>query len=146
VCTWTGGRGLRILGDESPRMHDDGGVAERSSVAGLQLSRPRAAAGGGLCQMGLKPRSGGGRSSRLEGTFDAASRDDREGRWERPRLATLRDLGARSPEQRNAEVACRDAAEVCTVNPLDIPCAAIYLLDEEGTRARRVRRNQTMPD
>jgi hypothetical protein len=54
------------------------------------------------------------------------------------RLATLRDLGARSPEQRSAEAACRDAAEVLRGNPLDVPFAAIYLLEEEGTSARRV--------
>jgi signal transduction histidine kinase len=54
------------------------------------------------------------------------------------RLATLRDLGTRSPEQRSAELACRDAAEILSGNPLDIPFAAIYLLDEEGTSARRL--------
>ena len=54
------------------------------------------------------------------------------------RLATLRDLGARSAEQRSSELACRDAAEILRANPLDIPFAAIYLLDEEGTSARRV--------
>jgi signal transduction histidine kinase len=54
------------------------------------------------------------------------------------RLATLRDLGARSPEQRSAELACRDAAEILRANALDIPFAVIYLVDEEGTSARRV--------
>jgi hypothetical protein len=54
------------------------------------------------------------------------------------RLATLRHLGARSAEQLSAEVACRDAAEVLRGNPFDIPFAAIYLMEEEGTDARRV--------
>jgi hypothetical protein len=54
------------------------------------------------------------------------------------RLATLRDLGARSSEQRSAELACCDAAEILRGNPLDIPFATIYLLDEEATSARRV--------
>src|SRR6266446_6770946 len=44
-----------------------------------------------------------------------------------------------------AKVACRDAAEVLHGNPLDIPFAAIYLLDEEGTRARRVA-GTSLPD
>src|SRR5258706_3053572 len=73
----------------------------------------------------------------VEGTFDACTETTAKVVGER-RLATLRDLGARSPEQRTAEVACRDAAEVLHGNPLDIPFAAIYLLDEEGTSARRV--------
>jgi PAS domain S-box-containing protein len=73
----------------------------------------------------------------IEGTFDACTETTAKVVGER-RLATLRDLGARSLEQRTAEVACRDAAEVLHGNPLDIPFAAIYLLDEEGTSARRV--------
>jgi hypothetical protein len=54
------------------------------------------------------------------------------------RLATLRDLGARSTAQRSAERACRDAAEILRANSLDLLFAVIYLLDEEGTSARRV--------
>jgi PAS domain S-box-containing protein len=73
----------------------------------------------------------------IEGTFDACNETTAKVVGER-RLATLRDLGARSLEQRTAEIACRDAAEVLHGNPLDIPFAAIYLLDEEGTSARRV--------
>jgi len=80
----------------------------------------------------------------IEGTFDACIETTAKVVGER-RLATLRDLGARSPEQRTAEVACRDAAEVLHGNPLDIPFAAIYLLDEEGTRARRVA-GTSLPD
>jgi PAS domain S-box-containing protein len=73
----------------------------------------------------------------IEGTFDACTETTAKVVGER-RLATLRDLGARSPERRTAEVACRDAAEVLHSNPLDIPFAGIYLLDEKGTRACRV--------
>jgi PAS domain S-box-containing protein len=73
----------------------------------------------------------------IEGTFDACTETTAKVVGER-RLATLRDLGARSPEQRTAEVVCRDAAEVLRGNPLDIPFSAIYLLDEGGTSARRV--------
>jgi hypothetical protein len=73
----------------------------------------------------------------VEGVFCACTETTERIVGER-RLATLRDLGARSPEQRSAEVACRDAADVLRGNPLDIPFAAIYLLDEQGTRARRV--------
>ncbi|SDH67642.1 PAS domain S-box-containing protein [Bradyrhizobium lablabi] len=73
----------------------------------------------------------------IEGTFDACTETTAKVVGKR-RLATLRDLGARSTEQRSAEVACRDAAEVLRADPLDIPFAAIYLLDEEGMSARRV--------
>src|SRR3984893_2523470 len=73
----------------------------------------------------------------IEGTFDACTETTAKAAG-KGRLATLRDLGARSTEQRSAEVACRDAAEVLRANPLDIPFAAIYLLDEEGMSARRV--------
>jgi len=73
----------------------------------------------------------------IEGTFDACTETTAKVVGKR-RLATLRDLGARSTEQRSAEVACRDAAEVLRANPLDIPFAAIYLFDEEGMSARRV--------
>src|ERR1700688_5087960 len=67
----------------------------------------------------------------IEGTFDACTETTAKLVGKR-RLATLRDLGARSTEQQSAEVACREAAEVLRANPLDIPFAAIYLLDEEG--------------
>jgi PAS domain S-box-containing protein len=73
----------------------------------------------------------------IEGTFDACTETTAKVVGKR-RLATLRDLGVSSPEQRSAEIACRDAAEVLRANPLDIPFAAIYLLDEEGMSARRV--------
>jgi hypothetical protein len=73
----------------------------------------------------------------IEGVFCACTETTAKIVGER-RLATLRDLGARSAEQRSVEFACRDAAEILCGNPLDIPFAAIYLLDEEGTSARRV--------
>jgi PAS domain S-box-containing protein len=73
----------------------------------------------------------------IEGTFNACTETTAKVVGER-RIATLRDLGARSPEQRTAEVACRDAADVLRSNPLDIPFAEIYLLDDEGKSARRV--------
>jgi hypothetical protein len=80
----------------------------------------------------------------IEGVFCACTETTQRiigVRW----LATLRDLGARSPEQRSAELACRDAAEILIGNPLDIPFTAIYLLEEEGTSARRFA-GTTLPD
>src|ERR1700722_6317313 len=71
----------------------------------------------------------------IEGTFNACTETTAKVVGER-RIATLRDLGARSPEQRTAEVACRDAADVLRGNPFDIPFAEIYLLDDEGKSAR----------
>jgi signal transduction histidine kinase len=73
----------------------------------------------------------------IEGTFNACTETTAKVVGER-RIATLRDLGARSPEQRTAEVACRDATDVLRGNPFDIPFAEIYLLDDEGKSARRV--------
>jgi signal transduction histidine kinase/DNA-binding NarL/FixJ family response regulator len=73
----------------------------------------------------------------IEGVFCACTETTEQIIGER-RLATLRDLGAHSPQERSAEAACRDAAEVLHGHPLDIPFAAIYLLNAPGTNARRV--------
>ncbi|HEX5715444.1 MAG TPA: ATP-binding protein, partial [Thermoanaerobaculia bacterium] len=48
------------------------------------------------------------------------------------RLRTLRDLGARAAEGKNAAEACAIAAEILAANLWDIPFACIYLLDGEG--------------
>ncbi|MEA1835120.1 response regulator [Methylobacterium durans] len=73
---------------------------------------------------------------RIEGVFCACYETTEEVIRER-RLSTLRHLGVRSAEHRTVEAACRDAAEVLDGNPLDIPFAAFYLLDEEGSAAQR---------
>ncbi|HEX7023134.1 MAG TPA: ATP-binding protein [Trueperaceae bacterium] len=52
------------------------------------------------------------------------------------RLHTLRDLGASAPRARNAQEACRLAAEALNRNPHDVPFALLYLLDDDGQRAR----------
>jgi signal transduction histidine kinase/CheY-like chemotaxis protein len=76
-------------------------------------------------------------SQTIEGVFCACT--ETTGRIIGVRLlATLRDLGTRLAEQRSAELACQDAAEILRGNPLDVPFAVIYLLDEDGTSARRV--------
>ena len=54
------------------------------------------------------------------------------------RLLTLRNLGKRSPEQRTVAAACREAAQIMQENSIDIPFAAIYLLDEQDERAHRI--------
>ncbi len=54
------------------------------------------------------------------------------------RLRTLRDLGARAPEAKTAEQACRIAAEVLGENRHDVPFAVFYLLEADGRTARRV--------
>jgi len=54
------------------------------------------------------------------------------------RLATLRNLARRAAEATTAEAACADAAAVLEQNPTDVPFALIYLLEGDGTRARRV--------
>ena len=53
------------------------------------------------------------------------------------RLKTLRDLGERSlAEAKTVEQACRAAAVTLVDNLHDFPFALIYLLDEDGKRAR----------
>ncbi|MGY8676553.1 response regulator [Bradyrhizobium sp. UFLA05-153] len=73
----------------------------------------------------------------VEGVFCACTETTAKVIGER-RLATLRDLAAHSSRQRTAEIACVDAVDVLRGNPLDIPFAAIYVLEEEGTHARRL--------
>lgn len=75
--------------------------------------------------------------STIEGIFCACYETTAEVIRER-RLLTLRHLGARNTEHRTVEAACRDAAVVLDSNPLDIPFAAFYLPDEEGSTARLV--------
>ncbi|QCO03343.1 response regulator (plasmid) [Azospirillum argentinense] len=72
----------------------------------------------------------------LEGVFCVCTETTERVLGER-RLSTLRDLGLRVSEQRTVDAACRKAVEVLDANPLDIPFAAIYLLDEDGATARR---------
>jgi PAS domain S-box-containing protein len=52
------------------------------------------------------------------------------------RITTLRDLGARSAEAKTAEEACAIAAAILSTHPLDVPFALLYLIDEDGSRAR----------
>ena len=124
------------LGDDRP-MHDEVAAGRATSVEDVQLffarRLPREEV---YVSWGYSPILAADGVT-IEGTFDACTETTAKVVGER-RLATLRDLGARSPEQRTAEVACRDAAEVLHGNPLDIPFAGIYLLDEKGTRACRV--------
>ena len=54
------------------------------------------------------------------------------------RLATLRELARQASDATAPEQACVSAAHVLESNPIDVPFALIYLLDAEGTRARRV--------
>ncbi len=55
-------------------------------------------------------------------------------RW----LSTLRHLGLRAFPQPMGKEACRDAAAVLLASPLDVPFAAIYLVDDDSRAARRV--------
>ncbi|ACB74064.1 PAS domain S-box protein [Opitutus terrae] len=54
------------------------------------------------------------------------------------RLHTLRDLGARAPDARSAEEACRIAADVLAQNRYDVPFALFYAIDETGQAAKLV--------
>ncbi|WP_109485591.1 ATP-binding protein [Occallatibacter savannae] len=55
---------------------------------------------------------------------------------EQRRLKTVRDLGSSDPNVHTAEEVCIEAAEVLGRNNLDIPFAALYLVDESGATAR----------
>jgi hypothetical protein len=81
----------------------------------------------------------------IEGVFCACYETTKEIVRER-RLSTLRQLGARSTEHRTVELACREAAEVLDTNPFDIPFAAFYLLNEEGSAAKRVAGTRLLAD
>jgi hypothetical protein len=101
-----------------------GGAAQ----IGGDLTQDRAIAKGGVDLLARQA---------IEGVFCACT--ETTGRIIGVRLlATLRDLGTRLAEQRSAELARQDAAEILRGNPLDVPFAVIYLLDEDGTSARRV--------
>ncbi|HKS88392.1 MAG TPA: ATP-binding protein [Stellaceae bacterium] len=52
------------------------------------------------------------------------------------RVATLRDLGARTGEAKTAEAACAVAAETMADHPKDLPFALLYLIDGDGLHAR----------
>jgi hypothetical protein len=54
------------------------------------------------------------------------------------RLATLRDLARRASDATTPEQACMNAGQVFEGKPIDVPFALVYLLDPEGTAARRV--------
>ena len=54
------------------------------------------------------------------------------------RLHTLRELGARGPEAKTAEDACRIAGEVLAANRHDAPFALFYLLDGDARTLRLV--------
>ncbi|MEP7228325.1 MAG: ATP-binding protein, partial [Gemmatimonadales bacterium] len=51
------------------------------------------------------------------------------------RLRTLRELGSQGSEARTTTDACVLAAATLARNPLDVPFALVYLLDDSGTRA-----------
>src|SRR5688572_23558360 len=62
------------------------------------------------------------------------------------RLRILRDLGARGPEAKSAEEACRIAGEVLSGGSADVPFALFYLIDGEGRSARRVNATGIVPE
>jgi GAF domain-containing protein len=52
------------------------------------------------------------------------------------RVVALRDLGTRSAEVKTAEAACAEAAATLAQHTKDIPFALLYLIDQDGKRAR----------
>lgn len=70
----------------------------------------------------------------VSGVFTAVTETTRRVLGER-RLATLRDLADRAAEARSVEEACQVAARTLEANPLDLPFALIYLIDDAGSMA-----------
>jgi len=62
------------------------------------------------------------------------------------RLATLLELARRAADAKTPKQACINATEVFAGNTIDVPFALIYLLDREGTVARRVCGVRIPPD
>jgi PAS domain S-box-containing protein len=54
------------------------------------------------------------------------------------RLATLRELAAYAAETRTPEQVCESAARAFARNPIDVPFAIVYALDDDGQTARRL--------
>jgi PAS domain S-box-containing protein len=54
------------------------------------------------------------------------------------RMATLRELAADAARARTPEEACASAARVLERNPIDVPFALLYALDDGGRVARRL--------
>src|SRR5581483_1761864 len=54
------------------------------------------------------------------------------------RLATLRELARRAADAKSAEEACENAAAVFGKNPVDVPFALFYLIDQSGQSAQRI--------
>lgn len=62
------------------------------------------------------------------------------------RLRVLRDLAVRAEGLGDVESACRRAVEVLRQYPLDLPFAAVYVLDRDSRHARRMARSNPMPE
>jgi PAS domain S-box-containing protein len=76
-----------------------------------------------------------GDDGNVGGVFCACTEDTRRILGER-RLRTLRVLAEQATQAKSAEEACAVAAATMRDNPYDLPFAMVYLLDEDGARAR----------
>jgi PAS domain S-box-containing protein len=76
-----------------------------------------------------------GDDGNVGGVFCACTEDTRRILGER-RLRTLRALAEQATQAKSAEEACGVAAATMRENPYDLPFAMVYLLDEDGVRAR----------
>lgn len=73
----------------------------------------------------------------VRGIFCACYESTRQVIVER-RLRTLRDLGSTVIDVKSAEEACEAATSTLQANPLDVPFALIYLLDEKSQNANLI--------
>lgn len=62
------------------------------------------------------------------------------------RLRVLRDLAAQAMDVDDVASSCRRAVEVLALYPLDVPFAALYILDADGRQARRSALSTPMPE
>jgi PAS domain S-box-containing protein len=71
------------------------------------------------------------------GVFCACTEDTKRILGER-RVRTLRALAERATQAKSAEEACAIAATTMRDNPYDLPFAVLYLIDDDGAKARLV--------
>src|SRR5215510_3918660 len=76
-----------------------------------------------------------GDDGNVGGVFCACTEDTRLILGER-RLRTLRALAEQATQAKSAEEVCAVAAATMRENPYDLPFAMVYLLDDDGARAR----------
>jgi PAS domain S-box-containing protein len=93
----------------------------------------------------ISPIPGQGEGDQVGGVFSAIMETTEKLVGAR-RLDTLRELGIRAAQAQSVTDTCRRCAEALGGNPRDLPFAAIYTLDKDGTTARLAASLGLQPD